>query len=340
MFVVVGVFTSAIAMNPRTLYMIHCTSAIAMNPCTLYMIHCTNAIAMSPCTLSPKSPKGGTYMIIQHKNFGSDRVIRCGIHEHTHNYGAHIHQHSELVYVLEGSIESTVDGKTETVNAGEMVVIPPLRIHSTYTPYDCKIFICVFSNDFILNFVSSKELYGGYASSVFKPSEVLNAYITQKLIPSALSYRYDNVNKYRAMQAGIHAVFEEYLLSTEPSEQRSPNNALAQILIYMNENYKEKLTLSHVGKALGYSAGYISHCMEALPKMNFNDVLNSFRIEHAKTMLLAPDNKTNIDIALESGFSCERSFYRAFTKAVKMTPKEYIARRTEKLTNSIAPQKT
>ena len=266
-------------------------------------------------------------MIIQHTNFGSDRVVRCGIHEHTHNYGAHIHQHSELVYVLEGSIESTVDGKTATVSAGEMAVIPPLRIHSTYTPTDCKIFICVFSNDFLQNFVSSRELYGGYTSSAFRPSEALRTYITQKLIPSALSYRYDSASKYRAVQAGIHAIFEEYLLSTEPLEQHSPNNALAQILIYMNENYRERLTLSDVGKALGYSAGYISHCMEALPKMNFNDVLNSFRIEHAKTMLLSSANKTNIDIALESGFSCERSFYRAFLRAVGMTPREYVAQR-------------
>ena len=265
-------------------------------------------------------------MIIQHTNFGSTQVIRCGIHEHTHNYGSHIHQHSELVYVLEGSIESTVDGKTETVKEGEMAVITPLRVHSTYTPNDCKIFICVFSNDFLLNYISSKELYGGYNRSVFKPSEVLRLYITEKLIPTALNYKHSNKNHYRSVQAGIHAVFEEYLLSTEQSDQLSPNNTLAKVLIYMNEHYKEKLTLENVGKALGYSAGYVSHCMEALPEMNFNDILNSFRVEHAKTLLLSSD-KTNIDIALDSGFSCERSFYRAFTKAVRMTPKEYVNQR-------------
>lgn len=266
-------------------------------------------------------------MIIQHRNFGKDRVIRCGIHEHTHNYGAHIHQHSELLYVLEGSIESTVDGKTETVNAGEMAIITPLRVHSTYTPAECKIFICVFSNDFILNFIPSKELYGGYANSVFRPSEALDVYINKKLIPSALNYRGQSAESFRSVQAGIHAVFEEYTLSTAGSPLYAPNTALARILIYMNEHYKEKLSLADVGKSLGYSSGYVSHCMEALPGMNFNDILNSFRIEHAKNLLLTSD-KTNIDIALESGFTCERSFYRAFTKSVHMTPKEYIALRT------------
>ena len=214
-----------------------------------------------------------------------------------------------------------------------MVIITPLSIHSTYTPTDCKIFICVFSNDFVLNFVPSKELYGGYTSSVFTPSETLRSYITQKLMPAALTYRLDNINKYRAVQAGIHAVFEEYLLSTEPSEQHSPNNALAGILMYMNENYKSALSLSTVGKALGYSAGYVSHCMKAFPEMNFNDILNSFRVEHAKTLLIS-STKTNIDIALESGFNCERSFYRAFTKFVKMTPTEYVAARSQNYSDS------
>lgn len=267
-------------------------------------------------------------MIIQHTNFGQGRVIRCGIHEHTHNYGSHIHQYSELLYVLKGSIESTVDGKTETVNAGEMAIITPLKVHSTYTPDDCRIFICVFSNDFVLDYIPSKELYGGYERSVFKPSQLLQQCIEQKLIPSAIAYCHgkSTLSNFRTAHAYIHAVFDEYTLSTAQSAQSAPNNALARILIYMNEHYKEKLTLDDIGKALGYSAGYISHCMEALPNMSFNDILNSFRVEHAKTLLRSSD-KTNIDIALESGFSCERSFYRAFLRAVHMTPKEYVSMR-------------
>lgn len=264
-------------------------------------------------------------MIIQHTNFGHDRIIRCGIHEHTHNYGSHIHQYSELLYVLEGSIESTVDGKTEMVNAGEMAVITPLKVHSTYTPDECKIFICVLSNDFILNFISAKELYGGYECSVFKPSELLKQCIEQKLLPSAMAYCHGqrSVSNYRTVMAYVHAIFDEYTLCAVKSEHSAPNNALARILIYMNDHYTERLTLDSVGKALGYSAGYVSHCMEVLPEMSFSDILNSFRVEHAKTLLRSTD-KTNIDIALESGFTCERSFYRAFTKAVKMTPKEYL----------------
>ena len=268
-------------------------------------------------------------MIIQARNFGSSRVIRCGVHESTHNYGAHIHQHSELVYVLEGSIESTVDGKTETVHAGEAVIITPLRVHSTYTPQKCKIFICVFSNDFIVDLIPSNELYGGYENTVFTPTDALRKYIEENFINLATKYKYGNEIAVRAIRAGLHLVMAEYTSTTVQSEEKQTINALSKVIMYLNKHFKEPITLASVGNALGYSAGYISHCMEHMSGMNFTAILNSFRVEHAKNMLLSSENHTNMEIALESGFSCERSFYRAFSRAVGMTPREYVEKRTK-----------
>ena len=268
-------------------------------------------------------------MIIQSRNFGSSGVIRCGVHESTHNYGSHIHQHSELVYVLEGSIESTVDGKTDVATAGQMVILTPLRVHSTYTPERCKIFICVFSNDFVSDLIPSNELYGGYENTVFTPSETLRKYVEDSFIKSATTYRHDNVISKRTVHAGLHLIMAEYTSVAVQSKTKQTANALANIIMYMSRNFKEQLTLSSVGKALGYSSGYISHCMENMSGMNFTAILNSFRVEHAKNMLLSSENYTNIEIALESGFTCERSFYRAFLRAVGMTPREYVEKRSK-----------
>ena len=262
-------------------------------------------------------------MIIQSDNFGQNHRIRCGIHEHTHNYGSHIHQSPELLYVLDGSIESTVDGKTDTVKAGEMVIITPMKVHSSYTPVYCKILICVFTMDFVGDIIPTSEFYGGYSSSVFRPSPALTTYIIDSFIPNVLNYTAKNVRIHRMVHAGIHAILAEYAASTERTNNGS-NHALTQLLVYMNEHFKEPITLKSVGKALGYSAGYLSHCLDTLPDMNFLGILNSFRIEYAKNLLLT-SNKSNLDIALESGFTCERTFYRAFSKAIGMTPREYIA---------------
>ena len=56
--------------------------------------------------------------------------------------------------------------------------------------------------------------------------------------------------------------------------------------------------------------------------MNFRTLLNSFRVERSKELLRKTQDKI-IDIALECGFSCERSFHRAFLSIMGTTPGEY-----------------
>ena len=75
---------------------------------------------------------GIDFIIIQHTNFGATTSIKHGIHQN-HNYGAHIHQFSELVWVLDGMLEMNIDGKREVGKKGDMFVITPYVIHDFKT---------------------------------------------------------------------------------------------------------------------------------------------------------------------------------------------------------------
>ena len=262
-------------------------------------------------------------MIIQHRNFGSKSIIRPGWHEGYHTYGTHIHQFSELIYVAEGSIYSIVGDKRELVSRGQMSIITPLKPHSTYSHEPCKIFLCVFSNDFISNFISEDDLYHGYESSVFTPSEELTAFIGAKLFDSSRQFdKTGSPEAYRTTKICLGAIFDEYVASVKKTGEKVTNNALSGILLYMANHFREDISLSTVGKALGYTTGYISHCLQALPNMSFSDILNSLRIEYAKE-LISSRKTSNVEIAYECGFSSERTFYRAFLKNMGVTPKKY-----------------
>ena len=263
-------------------------------------------------------------MIVQHTNFGNQKIVRCGFHEPTHNYGDHLHEYSEVVYVLDGEIESTVNGVTEIAKAGDFIIITPFQVHSTHTPDKCKIFICVISNDLILSNLAKSELFVGYRRSVFTPPPYLASYLNEKFIKAATDYKAWHLEKdFRSLKASVCALFNEYTSVTEPAEKTSHENILADVILYLNEHFRENITLKTVSKALGYAPGYISHCLETLPSMNFSTILNSLRVEYAK-LLLTSGNYANVDVAYESGFSCERSFYRAFLKKTGTTPQKYV----------------
>lgn len=51
----------------------------------------------------------------------------------------HQHPHEQISNMLEGKMEFTLDGKTEIIEAGKVVVIPANTPHSGIALTDCKI---------------------------------------------------------------------------------------------------------------------------------------------------------------------------------------------------------
>jgi AraC-like DNA-binding protein len=58
---------------------------------------------------------------------------------------------------------------------------------------------------------------------------------------------------------------------------------------------------------------------------NFMDLLNNYRIEEAKEMLLKPgkNDRSILEIAFEVGFNSKEVFNRCFKKYTGMTPSEF-----------------
>jgi quercetin dioxygenase-like cupin family protein len=51
----------------------------------------------------------------------------------------HTHPHEQILNVMEGTIEFTVEGDTQTVNAVSAIIIPPNATHSGKTLTACKL---------------------------------------------------------------------------------------------------------------------------------------------------------------------------------------------------------
>ena len=265
-------------------------------------------------------------MIIQQSNFGSNNIIRSGIHEGKYDYGDHVHQYCELVWVLDGEIEMTVEGRCELAKKGDMTVITPFAVHSFHTPEYAKIHIAVISDSFINPSITFEELCAGRTRSVFTMSGALVAFLSEKgYIDGCLHHnQHKNDNNYlHNLRVMIYAVFAEYF-NTAPTQRSSgKSRALSKILLYLSAHFAEDLTLETVGAALGYSPKYVSNCIGSLGSISFRTMLNSLRIEAAKNLLIGEPHLTVIDVALRCGFATERSFHRAFRAIVGTTPAKY-----------------
>lgn len=98
-------------------------------------------------------------------------------------------------------------------------------------------------------------------------------------------------------------------------------NWIIENKIYLNTN----LNLSFITEEFKISNGYLSQILNANGNQNFNDYINSLRVQEVERMLKDKEynSYTLLAIGLEAGFSSKSSFYTVFKKITNKTPNEY-----------------
>lgn len=107
------------------------------------------------------------------------------------------------------------------------------------------------------------------------------------------------------------------------------NNEIASRIISLMENdklYQEtQLTLQNLADKLLLPSYQVSQVINDGLKKNFYDLVNGYRVEEAKRLLLDSKNKnfTILSIGFEAGFNSKTTFNTVFKKFTGLTPTEF-----------------
>lgn len=139
---------------------------------------------------------------------------------------------------------------------------------------------------------------------------------------------------------GYHQDFTIKDFNKEIESYHTDKNENANIQPYSTQLTKETLTvameneklftnpdlrITDLASALQTNRTYISRIVNEEFQSNFSDWVNSYRVEYVKQMMHDPDNDSVslIELSEIAGFPSKSVFYRAFNKALKMTPGKY-----------------
>ena len=147
---------------------------------------------------------------VQSSNFGQSTAIRATVKKGRYQLRPHIHQFSEIVYVIKGEIRISVDGKEEIAKAGDIALIPPFHFHDYYTPEYCEIWLAVFSNDFVSDFSTDGEFYYRGEKSVFTPSPLIKELLEERMMNTNEEIVVCDAPAFRRMKVALYAVWEIY----------------------------------------------------------------------------------------------------------------------------------
>ena len=102
------------------------------------------------------------------------------------------------------------------------------------------------------------------------------------------------------------------------------NSHVRQLIKYVQNHFKEEITLQTTAEQLGVSSPYLGRLVQQELNISFNDYLNNFRIERAKELLIEGKLKV-YEVAEEVGYASTEYFSRMFKKFVGLNPKDFLS---------------
>ena len=277
--------------------------------------------------------------IAKNRPFQKGGVADMSFHQHHNSIGevynaylykgvrwpAHFHRGFEIVCALQGTVHTTIDGKTYQLQQGDCAWIFPYQIHSYDRSEHSQTCIIVFSERHVSAY-AQKHRNQRATQPVFRLSPATQTLLCNSLLqelPHPLPYalKLPQPDEY-LLKACLYAVCSDFEKTTEYTLGAYDDSIVFKIIDFIEANYLSDISLQTLAKSLGYSYDYLSRVFSQRFHLHFTTLVNQYRCEYA-TNLLTNKDLSITEIALQSGFQSIRSFNRIFRLITGKSPSQF-----------------
>lgn len=225
-------------------------------------------------------------------------------------------QEGELDFILEDAHYHLAEGQFIIVNSNEVHAIHANKPnHTIVLQIPLNQFASYFTGEQFIWFSHSERAYDEQvACLIFRMYEVYRMKMDGydfEILSMFYQLLHILVKKYRKMD-----VKEERLKSNQQL------NRLGMITSYLQDHYRENISLEKLAGIFGYSSSYLSRMFVRYAGINYKDYLQNVRLEHAIRDLKETDRQIG-EIALAHGFANSKAFTNLFRKRYGMLASEY-----------------
>lgn len=236
------------------------------------------------------------------------------------DFGAHLHNEIEMIYMLSGTSKVYVDGVARTLQKGDVFLCFPNQVHMYFDSKDELYLICILSPELLPD---NAAVFGHFQPE--NPIIPISA-DRQEILYDLLQILLKETARQKNEQIKLHSLraFFSLLLEELPLREAARNDgALIQdIYNYVRLNFREPLSISLLAEKFHISESYAAHIFSQKLKLGFSRYVNALRVNEACTLLQnTPLSVT--EIAYACGFTTIRTFNRAFFKEKGVSPRIY-----------------
>ncbi|GAA0591670.1 AraC family transcriptional regulator [Virgibacillus siamensis] len=234
----------------------------------------------------------------------------------------HSHHFTELFYIVKGQGSFVLPDHEIPVKENDLVIINPNVEHTEKSNWkDSLEYIALGVEGFSFSHTDETESQMGLYTYQGEREDIL--FYLNKLLDEIQN----NNAEYEIICQNIIEILIVKLkrgkqLTIEKAETRNINKATAFIKYYINQNYRDLLTLDTLAEAGHINKYYLAHTFKKDMGISPIEYLNKIRIREAKTLLDTTDYNI-AEIAAITGFSSQSFFAQAFKRATSQTPTSY-----------------
>ncbi|MBW6408648.1 AraC family transcriptional regulator [Clostridium weizhouense] len=248
-------------------------------------------------------------------------------------YPLHWHNSIEIIYVLKGNLNITIDTDNFELTENELEIINVEETHSIYSnDENNKVLIFQIDPTFFEKYYKDiKNMFFYTNSSDDRAQEGEEYEELRKLLSRILCefiQKQEDFNKeiesnlinllYHLLNHFHYLIYEKEELK-ENSEQLERYHRISK---YIYNNYNNNITLQEIAKKEFLSPHYLSHEIKSATGYTFTDLINLTRVEESLKLLLDTDMSIS-EISDEIGFSHIRYFNKNFKFYYNCTPFQY-----------------
>lgn len=245
----------------------------------------------------------------------------------------HIHDCYEMYFAISGDLQFLISNRIYPIHAGDLFVINPYESHKLICPagVNPERLVINLHPEYVRSLSTEKTNLDhcfmirdpGFEHRLFlNPDQQRWLLATVDKLLSAEGYGQDLYEKAAMLEL---LVTVNHLYQSQCADLRFPATARDQlmrdILTFINQNITDTVSIQALSERFFISPSYLCRLFKLHMGTTIGKYVTAQRIALAKSML---ENGSNVSEAYErSGFTDYSSFYKAFKRAVGISPKKY-----------------
>lgn len=219
---------------------------------------------------------------------------------------AHFHSSIELIYVINGRVAFSHDGKNYVLEEDQIAFIDSYQTHSNSPLPECTTINLVAQQEFIADFK--------YHSKTKKiPTVLKDAEFNRSMKPLFLELIDSTTQNDQLLIKGYLNLLLGKLLGyygTHSATVSNKSKEIIDIITYINDNYASPLSLEGIADHFHYNKFYFSKLFNKFFNCSITTYIGIIRVQAVMEKLHSKEENSLIDAVFNCGFNSLSTFYR------------------------------